>query len=85
MGSIRYKIDVLQALKDRGYSTYKMRQERILAESVLQQIRRGELVTQEKLATLCSLLHCQPGDLLEYVEDSPEDAQDSQGGTSPTT
>lgn len=30
--AIRYKIDVLNALKEAGYSTYKLRKEKILGE-----------------------------------------------------
>ena len=32
---VKYKIDVLAVLKDAGYTTYKMRQEKLLGESVL--------------------------------------------------
>ena len=41
---IRYKFDVLEALKEAGYSTYKIRKEKILSESTVQAFRRGELV-----------------------------------------
>lgn len=66
---IRYKIDVLYSLKSAGYSTYKIRQDKIFAESVLQQFRKGEIVSTEQLAKLCKLLNCQPGDILEYSDD----------------
>lgn len=72
MGSIKYRIDLLEALKAAGWSTYRMRQEKALAESVLQQIRRGDIVTPEKLAIICNLLHCQPGELLEFTNDEGE-------------
>ena len=64
---IKYKIDVIAALKTAGYSTYKLRKEKILAESTLQQFRNGDIVSTENLARICELLHCQPGDILEYV------------------
>ena len=66
---IKYKIDVLAALKAAGYSTYRLRKEKILAESTLQQFRKGEIVSTENLAKLCELLKCQPGDILEYSSD----------------
>ena len=66
---IRYKIDVLQALKEKGYSTYKLRREKILSESTIQAFRTGDLVSYENIAKLCRLLECQPGEILEYVED----------------
>lgn len=63
---VGYKIDVLAALKDKGYSTYKLRKERLLGESVLQQLRSGEPVSWANVARICELLGCQVGDLLEY-------------------
>ena len=46
---IKYKIDVLAALKSAGYSTYRLRKEKILAESTMQQFRAGEIVRTEKI------------------------------------
>lgn len=69
---IKYKIDVLAALKNAGYSTYKLRKEKILAESTLQQFRAGEIVSTENLSRLCELLNCQPGDILEYEQSGGE-------------
>lgn len=68
--SIRYKMNVMAALKEAGYSTYRIRQEKIFGEATLQKIRRGEPVSWENIDMLCHLLSCQPGDLVEYV---PED------------
>jgi len=65
---ITYKIDVLAALKEKGFSTYKLRQEKLLGESVIQRIRRGELVSWPNMTRLCQLLQCQPGDILEFTE-----------------
>ena len=71
---IRYKIDVLDALKAVGYTTYKLRQERILGERVIQQLRSGEIVSWKTIDTLCVLLDCQPGDLVErYNEKEVEE------------
>lgn len=70
---IKYKIDILQALKQVGYSTYKIRKEKIFNQSQLQQIRDNKLLTQEALNKLCDLLGCQPGDILEYVPDEKEE------------
>lgn len=66
---VKYRIDVLSALKDAGYSTYKLRKEKLIGESVLQQIREGIPVSWTNLGRICALLDCQPGDLLEYVKE----------------
>ena len=68
---ITYKIDVLTALKAAGYNTNRIRKEKLLSESTLQRLRKGELINGENLGKLCELLRCQPGDILEYV---PEEA-----------
>jgi putative transcriptional regulator len=72
---VQYRIDVLAALKAAGYSTYKLRREKLLGESVIQQIRNGVLVSWPNVGRLCGLLDCQPGDLLEYIPDITNTAE----------
>lgn len=66
--SLQYKIDVVSALKEKGYTSYKIRQEKLLSESTIQKLRSGKGVSWENIETLCRLLECQPGDLLVYME-----------------
>ena len=70
--AIRYKIDIMAALKAKGYTSTKIREEKLIGQSYLQQIRHGELVSWKTLDTLCALLECQPADLVEYVEDGSD-------------
>ena len=72
--AIRYKVDILAELKKKGYSSTRIREEKLIGQSYLQQLRRGELVSWKTLDTICSLLECQPGDLIEYVEEQTEKA-----------
>lgn len=65
---IKYKINVIAALKSAGYSTYRIRKENIMSQSTLQKFRNGEIVNADNMALICRLLGCQPGDILEYVE-----------------
>ena len=67
---VKYKIDVLAALKTAGYSTYKLRREKLLGESVIQQLRDGALVSWPNMGRLCHLLNCQPGDCLLYTSNA---------------
>lgn len=67
---IRYKIDVLAALKGAGYNTTRLRREKLLSESTIQALRGGKMVSLENVSRICSMLQCQPGDLLEYVEEA---------------
>ena len=65
--ALKYKIDVLAALKEKGITTYQIRKDRLLSESTVQKLRAGVGVSWENIETLCRLLECQPGDLKEYV------------------
>lgn len=65
---VRFKIDVLAELKKKGFSSYKMRQEKLMGEATIQQLRKGELVSWENIGRICAMLVCQPGDILEYAE-----------------
>lgn len=64
--SISYKIDVLASLKENGYTTTRLRKEKLLAESTIQQLREQKLVSWKNVDRICSLLNCQPGDVLEH-------------------
>ena len=70
---IKYKFDVLDALRAAGYTTYKLRKEKIFGERVIQQLRNGEIVSWATIDTLCSLLNCQPGDLVEHHKEQSEE------------
>ena len=66
---IRYKVDILASLKEAGYSTYKIRKDKLLGEATVQKLRNKELVSWDNISTICKLLNCQPGDILEYKDD----------------
>ena len=72
---VKYKIEILPALKAAGYNTTRLRREKLLAESTIQQLRGGELVSWANIGRICSMLACQPGDILEYTEETDGEAQ----------
>ena len=65
---LQYKINVLKELKENGFNTNRLRKEKLLSESTIQKFRENKSVSWENLETLCALLNCQPGDIIEYVE-----------------
>ena len=75
--AIVYKKDILAALKEAGYNTNRLRKEKLLAEGVIQSLRQGKYVALQNIDKICSLLDCQPGDLLEYVKDAPGGVQEN--------
>lgn len=67
---IRYKIDILHALKGAGYNTYRLQKEKLISASTTQKLRHGDTsLTIENLNTICDMLECQPGDLLEWYRE----------------
>lgn len=66
---IEYSIDIIEALKNAGYTQYKIRQDKLIGQQQLTKIRNGEIASKETLNTICKLLNMQPGDFLRYVPD----------------
>lgn len=69
---MKYKVDVIAILKEAGYNTSKIRKDKIMGEAMLQKIRSGQMVSWATLETICDLLNCQPGDLIEFVREPVE-------------
>ncbi len=69
---LRYKVDILGALKEAGYSSYRLRKDKVFGERVIQQLREHEPFSWEVLSRLCLLLDCQPGDLIESTGEAME-------------
>lgn len=64
-----YKIDVLQELKEAGWNTNRMRQEKVLSQATIQQLREGKIVGIIALDRICELLDLQPGNIIRHVPD----------------
>ena len=61
---------LLSLLKAKGYTTYKIRQEKLIGQGTLTALKNGSGGLDSKtIARLCKVLECQPGDIMEYVED----------------
>lgn len=65
---LKYKIDVLDTLKESGYTTTKLRKDKLLGENAIQSLRHGEMVGIIALDKICTLLDMQPGNIIKYVE-----------------
>lgn len=67
---ISYK-KLLDQMKIKELTTYKIRKYNIISQSALSAIQHGGNITMDTLDRLCAALDCQPGDLLEYIPDKP--------------
>ena len=66
---IRYKLDILSELRAKGYTQNRIRDEKLIGQATLSQLRHGEIVSWKTIEIICKLLECQPGDLVEYISD----------------
>lgn len=65
---LRYKINVLEELKKKGYTTTRLRREKILGESTLTRLREQKTsISCDSIGIICSMLRCQPSEILENV------------------
>lgn len=63
---MKYKINVLEELKAKGFTTARIRNDKILSESTLTRIRNGKTsISCDSIGMICSMLGCQPDYILE--------------------
>ena len=65
---------LVKKLKENNISQYKLKQEKILGSATITKIVKndginGESIEIKVVDKMCKLLNCQPGDILECVED----------------
>lgn len=66
---LKYKIDVIETLKESGYNSTKILKDNVLSQSAMQKLRNDEMIGIKTLEQLCKLLDMQPGNIIKYVED----------------
>ena len=68
----KYKTDILKELSNRGYTSTKIRKDKILSQATMQNIRQGKGITTDTLNTICIILRCQPSDIIEVIPTDEE-------------
>ncbi|MBD5545847.1 MAG: helix-turn-helix domain-containing protein [Lachnospiraceae bacterium] len=64
-----YKINVLESLKEAGYTTTRLRKEKLLGENAIQYLREGRMVGSKALDNICRMLDMQPGNIIKYIDE----------------
>lgn len=59
-------LDILEKLAAKGWTSYRLRREKVLPESVMTRIRKGQPITTDTVDKICELLECQPCDILKW-------------------
>lgn len=66
---LKFKIDVLEALKDKGFSTYVLRKDNLLGQKTIADMRAGVVPGIKSIDIICNILNCQPGDIISYYRE----------------
>lgn len=62
---------LFQLLKEKGWTTYKIRKEKLIGQGTLTALKKGTGGLDSKtISRLCEVLDCQPGDIMEYLPDN---------------
>lgn len=68
---ISYRIDILEELKSKGYTTYVLRKEKYLSETTIANIRAGKPITMNALDAICVMLRKTPEEVINFeISDS---------------
>jgi len=60
-----------QLMEENHISYYRLANEGIDAQT-LQRIRHDKPITTDTLGKICGIMKCQPGDLIEYIDDTSD-------------
>lgn len=68
-----YKVNVLEELKKMGYNqTWLYQNPKCgISQSAVDSMRKGKVIGTKTLDAVCTLLRCQPGDLIAWKDNEP--------------
>lgn len=67
--------NLFELMKEKGFSSYRLRKEKLISQAVLQKLRTGGNVDTRTIEKLCAMLSCQPGDIMKYLPEKDGDAE----------
>ena len=70
--AIRMNLDVMMAKRKIGLTELSKEVDNTMANLSILKNNKAKAVRFTTLEALCKALHCQPGDLIEYVEEEEE-------------
>ena len=64
---------LLKKMDEQGITSYTIKKDNVIGQATFKKIKDGGDIDTRTIAKLCKLLNCQPGDILEYVEEENEE------------
>jgi len=69
-----YKLEDL--LRRKGLKKKDLVRPDLLSSATMAKLSRGDNVTTETIDRICAFLHVQPSEIMEYVEETPEEKEE---------
>ncbi len=69
--SISYR-KLLAIFKERGITSYTIKKDNVIGQASYRKIQEGGHIDTRTIESLCKYLHCQPGDIMEYIDEGGE-------------
>lgn len=66
--AISYK-KLLTLCEKKGINSYKIKKDNIIGQASWRKIQEGGHIDTRTIDKLCKYLNCQPGDILEYIDE----------------
>ena len=66
---------LLTIFKEKGITSYSItKKDKILGQATWKKIHENGHIDTRTIEALCKYLHCQPGDIMEYIPDPPDNS-----------
>ena len=69
---IRYKIDIMKELNEKGYNYTRIKKEKLLSAQTLENIKRGKSITLDTLNKVCLMTKLRVEDIIEMTDTDEE-------------
>ena len=69
---IRYKIDIMKELNDKGYNYTRIKKEKLLSAQTLENIKQGKSITLYTLNKVCLMTKLRVEDIIEMTATDEE-------------
>lgn len=64
---------LFELLSEKGLSVWTLHKEKVIGDATIEKLRKNQgNIDTRSIVRLCKYLQCQPGDIMEYVEDEAE-------------
>ena len=73
-GKIAYE-KLFALMKQKGIKKTNLSYEYKVHPTTIQKIVNGETINTDTIIILCDALNCQPGDIMEYIPDIPDETE----------